>query len=293
MQQHNGQTGASLAQDVNTQPWDPSVKALTQFPSVLANMDKNLSWTSSLGDAYMNQPQAVLDAVQGMRQRARKAGNLKSTPQEDVTTQGQTIVIQSADPQVVYVPEYDPWAVYGGPIAVYPGWFPEPGLYIGGPGIEFGLGFGLGLYGGFGWGWNHWGTDWHRHSVIYNHNTYTSHSRTFGNHNGFNHGGSTFGNTSGFHGGSTVRNPGFNGSHGFAAPHFQTGSHSSAFSGFNHGGITQGNSFRGQTSIGGGFHGIGSTGGFHSIGGGGGFHGGGGGFHGGGGGFHGGGGGHR
>src|SRR3984957_10588252 len=109
MQQNPGLKGEELAKAADSQPWDPSVKALTQFPSVLATMDKNLSWTSALGEAYVNQPQNVLAAVQVMRQRAQQAGNLKSTPQDAVTTEGDTIVIQPADPDIVYVPEYDPW----------------------------------------------------------------------------------------------------------------------------------------------------------------------------------------
>src|SRR5207302_319327 len=92
---------ATEAPQAETQSWDPSVKALTQFPSVLAMMDKSLSWTSSLGDAYVNGQQNVLDAVQVMRQRAQQAGNLKSTQQQTVTTQGQTIVIEPTDPEVV------------------------------------------------------------------------------------------------------------------------------------------------------------------------------------------------
>src|SRR3989454_9222936 len=93
MQQNGKLKGQELAREVDKQPWDPSVKALTEFPSVLANMDKNLSWTSSLGDAYINHEQNVMNAVQVMRQRAEKAGNLQSTSQEKVTTQGQTIII--------------------------------------------------------------------------------------------------------------------------------------------------------------------------------------------------------
>jgi hypothetical protein len=77
MQQHTDLKGKKLVDEVNKQSWDPSVKALAQFPSVLANMDKNLSWTSSLGDAYVNQSQDVMDAVQVMRGRAQGAGNLK------------------------------------------------------------------------------------------------------------------------------------------------------------------------------------------------------------------------
>ncbi len=85
--------GTDLGKAVDQQPWDPSVKALTAFPSVLGNMDKNLSWTSSLGDAYYNQQKEVMDAVQVMRQKAQEAGNLKSTPQQMVTDQDSDIEI--------------------------------------------------------------------------------------------------------------------------------------------------------------------------------------------------------
>ena len=130
VQEHPDLKGEALGQAVDQQPWDPSVKALTAFPSVLGNMDKNLSWTSSLGDAYYNQQQDVMDAVQVMRQRAQTAGNLKTTPQQTVTTQGSTIVIQPASPDVVYVPAYDPWLVYGYPIVAWPGGtrIPESGM---------------------------------------------------------------------------------------------------------------------------------------------------------------------
>src|SRR6202162_4115351 len=168
MQQHPDLKGGQLGKEVDKQPWDPSVKALAEFPSVLANMDKNLSWTSSLGDAYVNQQQQVMDAVQVMRDRAEKAGNLKSTSQEKVSKQGQTIVIEPTDPQVVYVPEYDPWLVYGGPIGIWPGWYSYPGLYLGVPGIEFGLGFGIGFFGGFGWGWGRLGEELDYQGVLFN-----------------------------------------------------------------------------------------------------------------------------
>jgi Protein of unknown function (DUF3300) len=264
LQQQPDLKGEQLGKEVDKQPWDPSVKALTEFPSVLANMDKNLSWTSSLGDAYVNQEQDVMDAVQVMRDRAEKSGNLKSTSQEKVSKKGQTIVIEPADPEVVYVPEYDPWLVYGAPIGIWPGWYWYPGLYITGPGLVWGFGFGVGFFGGFGWGWHHWGYDWHHHDIRFDHHHYESHSRIFVNREhfnaargGFNRGG--FRGASGFHAGDR----------GFAS-HAQAGTHSGAFSGFNHGGVARGFSARGQSSFGGGFHG----GGFH--GGGGGFHGGGG-----------------
>src|SRR2546430_11026813 len=91
MQQHGELKGQELAQEVDQQPWDPSVKALTEFPSVLANMDKNLSWTSSLGDAYVNHEQDVMDAIQFMRQRAQTAGNLGEPPPGEATRPGATM----------------------------------------------------------------------------------------------------------------------------------------------------------------------------------------------------------
>src|SRR6202049_1972018 len=215
LQQHTELKGEQLGQEVDKQPWDPSVKALVEFPSVLANMGNNLSWTSSLGDAYVNQQQEVMNAVQVMRDRAEKAGNLKSTSQEKVSNQGQTIVIEPADPQVVYVPEYDPWLVYGEPLVVWPSWYSYPGLFLAGPGIAFGFGFGIGFFGGFGWGWHHWGYDWHHHGIIYNHNTYISHSRVFINRNTFNRSRANGNHGGGFHGGSGFQGRGTGGSQGF------------------------------------------------------------------------------
>jgi len=253
-QRHSNLKGEELAKEVDKQDWDPSVKALAQFPSVLENMDKNLSWTSSLGEAYASEPQDVTDAVQAMREQARKAGHLNSNEQEQVTTQGNTIIIEPANPDVVYLPAYDPWLVYGAPIVAYPGWYPVPGIFWGGVGLSFGIGFGIGYFGGFGWGWHHWGYDWHGRRAIYDHHAFVSHSRTF-DHGGFNHGNfghSNFGRGGFDHGG------GFHGSSGF---HGQSGTRSGAFNGFNHGGDARGFSSRGRSSFGGGFHGGGSHGG--------------------------------
>ncbi len=284
MQQHPDIKGNALAAAVDSQSWDPGVKALTQFPEVLAMMDTNLSWTSALGDAYVNGQQKLLDAVQEMRKRAQQAGTLNSTPQETVTADGQTIVIAPADPEVVYVPEYDPWLVYGEPLALYPDWIGFPGLYFDGPGMVFDVGIGIGVFGGFGWGWHHWGTDWYRHGVMYDHNRYVSHSPTFGGHHGFDPGHEPFGrptafphasgfpHTGGFpHAGELPHAGTFPHSfglvpHGLGSP--SSGIHSSAFSGFNHGGVVNTFSSRGRASFGGGLH----AGGFA----GGGFHGGGG-----------------
>jgi Protein of unknown function (DUF3300) len=264
MQAHPGLQDEALAKEVNKQDWDPSVKALTQFPSVLENMDKNLSWTSSLGDAYANQPQDVTDEIQTLREQARNAGHLNSNEQETVTTQGNTIVIEPVDPEVVYVPAYDPWFVYGAPIVAYPGWYPVPGIFWDGIGLSFGIGFGVGFFDGFGWGWGHWGYDWHDRRAFFDHHAFVSHSLDFGQE-GFHHGDLGHGNFghadfghANFGGGGVRGSSSFHRGSNFRA---QSGMRSGAFSGFDHGGVARGFSSRGRSSFGGGFHGGGSHGG--------------------------------
>ncbi len=283
VQDHSDLKGDALAQAVDQQPWDPSVKALTAFPSVLANMDKNLSWTSSLGDAYYNQQQDVMNAIQVMRQKAQDSGNLKSTPQQTVEQQDSSIVIQPADPQVVYVPAYDPWLVYGYPITPWPYWYPTPGIWFGGPYLSFGVGFGVGYYGGYGWGWNNWGADWRGRGVIYNNNRYYSRSTTFYNRNNYYRAGGEHGVANNVHaaapggggaygrGGAGVYNGAgaapkpFNGDSraargfGYSQPQGQqndsrteNGMSSGALSGYDHGGESRSYSSRGAESFGGG-----------------------------------------
>jgi len=266
VQAHPDLKGDALGQAVDQQPWDPSVKALAAFPSVLGNMDKNLSWTSSLGDAYYNQQQDVMDAVQVMRRRAQESGNLKTTPQQTVATQDSNISIQPARPEVVYVPAYNPWLVYGGPLVAWPGWYPYPGIWFGGPYLSFGVGFGVGWFGGFGWGWGHWGFNWHGGYAIYNNNRYYSRSNTFYNRSNFYRGANARGGAYGNRGGVGARggvynHPGatprpFDGNRqaarGYAEPHGQSGVRSGAFSGYDHGGQARSFSSRGSASFGGG-----------------------------------------
>ncbi len=193
---HGDLTGGALASAVDAQAWDPSVKALTQFPNVLSNMAQNLAWTSSLGQAYHYQPADVMDAVQLMRAKAQAAGNLKSTPQIRVIEQApQTIVIQPADPQVVYVPQYNPTVVYGAPYVV-PYYRPVfvaavPTITFGG-GVFIGAGISSGVSivgggGGFHWGFNAWNVNWGGGgTVIYNHTTYIHNNIWYGNHYTYN-----------------------------------------------------------------------------------------------------------
>lgn len=101
VQQNKNLTGSALMTAVDQQSWDPSVKALTQFPSVLDNMAKNLTWTSSLGEAYHNQSGEIMTAVQTLRAQAKAKGNLQSSSQIKVVQQTpETIVIQSASPKL-------------------------------------------------------------------------------------------------------------------------------------------------------------------------------------------------
>src|SRR6202041_3351162 len=122
-------------------------------------------------------------------QRAQAAGNLRTTPQQTVDDQGSTITIEPVSTEVVYVPAYDPWLVYGDPLVAWPGWYPYPGIWYGGPYLAFGVGFGIGFVGAFGWGWGQWGFDWRRGYPIYNHDRYYSRSNTFYNRNNYYRGG--------------------------------------------------------------------------------------------------------
>jgi hypothetical protein len=190
--QNKNLTGAALTRAIDQQPWDASVKALTQFPSVLDNLAHNLSWTSSLGQAFANQQADVMAAVQAMRARAQSAGTLQSNAQITVTQPApNTIVIQPANPQVVYVPQYNPTVVYGGPVVVP--WYVATPLPVASVGLYFGSGISVGAVfagggwgGGFGWGWHAWNVNWGGggggSTIIYNNNTYIN-NHTWNNYN--------------------------------------------------------------------------------------------------------------
>lgn len=178
-----GLSGAALAAAVDSQDWDPSIKALTQFPSVLANMNTNLSWTSALGQAYYYQPNDVLNAVQVMRQRALAAGTLATTPQQTVLNQNGLVTIVPANPDMVYVPTYNPFAVYGAPVPVYPGY--SMGELLGAGVLGFLAGVAVGWFANEPWGWNYWNTDWYHHHVIYQNNVWVSNSSSFASIGGY------------------------------------------------------------------------------------------------------------
>ena len=170
-----------IAAGANAQTnWDPSVKALTAFPDVLDMMNHDLEWTTNLGNAYYNQPQDVMQTVQVLRQRAEQAGNLQSTPQEEVQNDQGYIDLAPTNPQVVYVPTYNPWDVYGQPIAPYPGFslFGALGNFFGATPIQYGLSFALGAFDRMPFGWLAWGLDWLGHAILFDHSGYYTHSNT-------------------------------------------------------------------------------------------------------------------
>ena len=168
-------TGSALVTAVNAQTWDPSVKALTQFPSVLSNMASNLSWTSQLGEDYHNQQADVMTAIQTLRAKAKAAGNLKTTPQVTVVQQSpQVIVIQPTNPQIVYVPTYNPAIVYGYPYVV-PAYVyvppPSTADVVAAGLIGFGVGIAVGAMMSSSWGYSTWDCHWYGSYGAYYHGT--------------------------------------------------------------------------------------------------------------------------
>ena len=156
--EHPDASGDDAVRQVSGQPWDPSVQSLVAFPAVLATLGQDPSWVQKVGDAFLAQPDAVMESVQRLRRQAKEAGNLESDDKQKIIQQPaqetpaggsseQTIIIESADPQVVYVPTYNPNVVYGTwsypsyPPAYYP---PPAGTYFGSA-LVAGLGFAAGV----------------------------------------------------------------------------------------------------------------------------------------------------
>ena len=174
LQKNGNLTGAQLMDAAKQQNWDPSIQALVAFPDALKLLSNDIRWTTDLGNAFLAQQSDVMSAVQGMRARAQANGRLTTTPQQVVTTDTQNdqsaIEIQPADPQVIYVPEYNPAYVWGPPAY---GAYPDLG-YSDGFGLGFGFGFGPGIYvGSFfpgwgGWGGWGWGCGWFGNGLFVN-----------------------------------------------------------------------------------------------------------------------------
>ncbi|MBZ5623171.1 MAG: DUF3300 domain-containing protein [Acidobacteriia bacterium] len=202
LQRNNTLSGTQLMDAARQQNWDPSVQALVALPDVLAKLNQDVRWTTDLGNAFLAQQADVMAAVQRMRARAQANGKLSSTPQQTVTSETQggqsAIQIQPANPEVVYVPSYDPMYVWGPPAwGFYPPlYYPAFGFGFG-PGIDIGLCFGgWGGWGWGGWGWG-WGPNWFGRSVFVN-NTFFG---RYGFRRGFAGG---FGGLGGGFGGRTI-----------------------------------------------------------------------------------------
>ena len=147
----------ALVKALEGQNWDPSVKSIVPFPQVVAMLNDNLEWTQQLGYAVANQQSDVLDSIQRLRRQAQEAGNLKTTPQQRVEVTEQTIIIEPAEPETIYVPSYQPSQVYGDwPYADTPPVYfpPSPAYYPTGYPYGAGLAFaaGIAITAGL-WGW--------------------------------------------------------------------------------------------------------------------------------------------
>ena len=192
-----------LEDALQQQSWDPSVKSLTAFPQVLTMLDEKLDWSQKLGDAFLAQQNDVMDAIQRLRAKADAAGNLESNEEQtvtveqapanveqNVTVEGQAappptiIKIEPANPQVVYVPTYNPTVVYGAwPYPAYPPYYYYPPGYVATASlISFGVGLAVGaaLWGGCSWGWGH-------SNVNINVNRYNNFNRTNISNNNWRH----------------------------------------------------------------------------------------------------------
>jgi hypothetical protein len=163
-------TGNDLDAALQSEPWDPSVKSLVPFPQVLHMMDSNLGWTEQLGDAFLSDRNAVMDSVQRLRKQAEASGNLHTSSYQTVKTQGQAVVIEPVGPEIVYVPVYDPFIVYG--VWLYPEFPPFyfPGFFDVVVAVRPGFGWCRFVIVGPLWGWGRW--DWGRQNVFINHNRF-------------------------------------------------------------------------------------------------------------------------
>jgi len=170
MQQNQNLQGPQLVDAARQQNWDPSIQALAVFPDVIDRLNSNIRWTTDLGNAFLAQQADVMNAVQRMRTEARAAGKLNPTTQGTIATDtqgGQTAIeIQPTNPDVMYVPSYNPEDVWGPPDYGY-----DPPLDY--PDVGYGFDFGPGIYlggffGGLGWGGWGWGPNWFNCSIYEN-----------------------------------------------------------------------------------------------------------------------------
>ena len=159
-----------LVEKVSKEDWDPSIQAMAPLPDVVKRLADDIQWTTDLGNAFLAQQSDVMDAIQRMRQKAQTKGTLAPSAQQKIETRTveskQVIVIEQADPEVVYVPSYDPLYAYGDPFYPYPPIYYPPYAAAYGA-IAFGVGIAIGAAWGGGWGW---GCGWGGGDLDINHN---------------------------------------------------------------------------------------------------------------------------
>jgi Protein of unknown function (DUF3300) len=170
LDKHKDLTGEALVAAVEKEDWDPSIQAMAALPDAVKRLSQDIKWTTDLGNAFLAQQSDVMDAVQRMRTNPNTAGNLKSNEQMKVETKvvetKTVVIIQPANPQIIYVPSYNPVVVYGPPVYMYPYppiYYPPPSYYAAGVFFAFGVGVAVGSYYRGGWGYY---PGWGRHTTI-------------------------------------------------------------------------------------------------------------------------------
>jgi uncharacterized protein DUF3300 len=174
LERNKGLKGQALVDAVEKQPWDPSIQAMAALPDLAKRLADDIQWTTDLGNAFLAQQSDVMDAVQRMRAKAESNGTLASNDKQRVETEVENnksvIVVEQANPDVVYVPSYNPAAVYGQPVYPYPSiYYPSytPGAVFAASAISWGVGAAMGAAWGGGWGW---GAGWGHNDIDINRN---------------------------------------------------------------------------------------------------------------------------
>lgn len=191
LDKNKGLKDKALADAAMKQDWDPSIQAMAVFPDLVKQLSDNIRWTADLGNAFLAQQDDVMNAVQSLRTKAMDKGALKSNQQQTVETKvvesKTVVVVQPASTEVVYVPSYDPMAVWGAPYypyppVAYPPYYPGAGLVAFGAGLAIGAAWGHG-----GWGWNNsWGGGNNNININKNNNFVNNSQRASGNRGGGN-----------------------------------------------------------------------------------------------------------
>jgi hypothetical protein len=187
LEKNQGLKDQALVDAVSKQPWDPSIQAMAALPQVAKRLADDIQWTTDLGNAFLAQQSDVMDAIQRMRVRAKDAGALMSNEQQTVQTEQigdkNVVVIEQAQPNVVYVPQYNPTAVFGAPVYPYPSiYYPAyTGAAVAASAISFGVGVAMGAAWGGGWGW---GAGWGHNDIDMNFNNSFNRNTNINNRTG-------------------------------------------------------------------------------------------------------------